>query len=81
MPKWLQEKCIPLEKSGVYLHDKPLTVISAGLYTNREEGLVWKELQTKLLLKSNRVRVCSQTHQTSEHISHHACINHCFSST
>lgn len=66
----LEESLLQMEKSGVYLHDKPLTVISAGLYANKEDGLVWRELQTKLLLKSSRVKhVVAE--QSDHMINHH----------
>jgi len=66
----LEESLSQLEKSAVYLYDKPLTVISAGLYANKEEGLVWRELQKKLLLKSSHVKhVVAE--QSDHMINHH----------
>lgn len=65
-----EESLFQLEAADIHLGDKPLIVITAGKFSNRVEAEIWKGLQTKLLLKSNRSKQIIA--EKSDHmINHH----------
>ncbi len=52
----LQESLSQLDGRKVHLQNKPLIVITAGQFSNRNEELAWNRLQKKLLAKSHRAK-------------------------
>lgn len=66
----LNESLLQLNESKVHLQDKPLIVITAGIFSNDEEGKIWCDLQKKLLSKSDKAKQIIA--EDSDHmINHH----------
>lgn len=65
----LGESLAQLKTAKIHLQDKPLIVISAGKISKNEEGKIWRDLQQKLLLKSNHAKQIIAT--DSDHMINH----------
>lgn len=65
----LQKSLLQLQEKKIHLQ-QPLTIITAGIFPSGEEGKKWRQLQEKLLSKSEKTKHIVA--ENSDHmINHH----------